>query len=347
MLWENIEAYYGSMDPRTFFIGRPTNMACHNLCIENKAPVGIELLLGLGAGYCVQDAKLPPGQINNMIKRLTNRMRWNYLFRNAPDNDNWIPGMYINSDKDPPEASPEIEACLRDLKRKLNMERRRYGRDIYPNLTRIQSSLIQRIRADNRYTVISTDKNCGLAIADTKVITQLGVSDHLSNSDTYKRLTEGQAHGQLDGVERLIASFISTHRDKLGDAEYTFLKRGLKRDRKNFGRFYTTPKIHKEVEREIPHPQLPHPLRPIVATCGTALANLSKWVDYKLQQLKPHILTYIKDSDEFLRYVKAFTTLLKGGKLPRNARLLTADAISMYTNIDTEHGLCILQLFLE
>ena len=59
MLWENIEAYYGSMDPRTFFIGRPTNMACHNLCIENKAPIGIELLLGLGAGHCVQDTKLP------------------------------------------------------------------------------------------------------------------------------------------------------------------------------------------------------------------------------------------------------------------------------------------------
>ena len=57
-------------------------------------------------------------------------MRWNYLFRNAPDNNNWIPGMYINSDKDPPAASPEIEACIRDLKIKLNIERRRYEHDI-------------------------------------------------------------------------------------------------------------------------------------------------------------------------------------------------------------------------
>ena len=164
---------------------------------------------------------------------------------------------------------------------------------------------------------------------------------------SYKRLTKGQAHGHLGGVERLIAGFVSTHRDKLGDSEYTFLKRGLKRDRKNFGLFYTTPKIHKDVERKIPHPQLTHPLRPIVTTCGTALANLSKRVDHKLQQLKPHILKYIKDSDDFLRYVNAFATLLKGGKLPRNARLITADAISIYTNINTEHGLCILQLFLE
>ena len=51
------------------------------------------------------------------------------------------------------------------------MEKERYGHDIYPNLTRIQSSLIQRIHANNRYTVVATDKNCGLAIADTEVIT--------------------------------------------------------------------------------------------------------------------------------------------------------------------------------
>ena len=37
----------------SFFIGRLTNMACHNLCIENKALVRVELLLGLGAKYCV------------------------------------------------------------------------------------------------------------------------------------------------------------------------------------------------------------------------------------------------------------------------------------------------------
>ena len=34
------------------------------------------------------------------------------------------------------------------------------------------------------------------------------------------------------------------------------------------------------------------------------------------------------------------------GRLPSNARLVTADVISMYTNIDTEHGLEILRSFL-
>ena len=62
---------------------------------------------------------------------------------------------------------------------------------------------------------------------------------------------------------------------------------------------------------------IPHPFRPIVVTCGTALAILSKWLDYILQQLKPHILTYIKDSSDFLKYTKAFQKLQKNGRLPK------------------------------
>ena len=34
-------------------------------------------------------------------------------------------------------------------------------------------------------------------------------------------------------------------------------------------------------------------------------------------------------------------------RLPKNARLVTADAISMYTNINTNYGLKVLRLFLK
>ena len=60
----NVEDYYGSMDVCTCLIGRPTNMACHNLCSKNKALKEIEFLLGLGAKYCVQRMKLDPCQLD-------------------------------------------------------------------------------------------------------------------------------------------------------------------------------------------------------------------------------------------------------------------------------------------
>jgi len=84
----------------------------------------------------------------------------------------------------------------------------------------------------------------------------------------------------------------------------------------------------------------PYKFRPIVTTCSTDLSVLSCWHDYKLQQLKPSIETYIEDSNELWGKLDSF------GPLPANAKLLKADANSMYTNIDTEHGLQILEGFL-
>ena len=87
MLWENVQDYYNNMDPRTCFIGRPLNMACHNLFKINKAPKGIEFLLGLGDKYCVQRTKLDPELIDKMMERLTKNVRWKYIFRNEPESD--------------------------------------------------------------------------------------------------------------------------------------------------------------------------------------------------------------------------------------------------------------------
>ena len=76
------------------------------------------------------------------------------------------------------------------------------------------------------------------------------------------------------------------------------------------------------------------------------MAILRKSLDCKLQQLTLIILTYIKDTEYFLNYLKAFTKLQPEGKLPKNARIFKADAISMYTNIDTDHDLKNLKVFL-
>ena len=81
--------------------------------------------------------------------------------------------------------------------------------------------------------------------------------------------------------------------------------------------------------------------RPITATCGTTQAVLSSWLDYKLQELKPFISTFIRDSNDFRKQLDDLACL------PTNARVVTADANSMYTNIDTEHALKSLRWVLD
>ena len=85
----------------------------------------------------------------------------------------------------------------------------------------------------------------------------------------------------------------------------------------------------------------PWKMRPIVCCSGTFINCLSKWLDHWLQQLKPLITTYIKDSKELL------TKLADLGALPPNARLFTADAVSVYTNIDTDHAIEVISAWLD
>ena len=310
-------------------MGTPSNMACHNYCISSKAPEGVERLLGLGSKYCVTRPELP--EIRDTMKRLRRDTRWKYIFREDPDDDDYIPSLYIRSDKDPDKASDEIEDCLNNFEKALEIERAKRSRKILPNLTPMQQALVTYLEKNEIYKIISLDKNCGLGIINTDHLTERNVSEHLSNSNVYKQLTKRQAENELRGAEMQMQRFMSKHRKNIGKAELTYLRRGLKQRSGKMSRFYTTLKAHKD----------PYKFRPIVATCGTAIAVLSCWLDYQLQQLKPFISTYIQDSDDLREQMESL------GPLPSNARVFTADANSMYTNIDTDHGLEILRQFLE
>ncbi|KAL7460470.1 hypothetical protein ACHAXS_000922, partial [Conticribra weissflogii] len=81
--------------------------------------------------------------------------------------------------------------------------------------------------------------------------------------------------------------------------------------------------------------------RPVVSTCDTYLHALSQWIDYHLQKLTPYIPTYIKDSNNLNIHLCTISNI------PSHAKLFVADAVSMYTNIDTTHALKPIGEFLQ
>ena len=111
----------------------------------------------------------------------------------------------------------------------------------------------------------------------------------------------------------------------------TFFKRGEEQCGDKIAQFYLTIKVHKT----------PYKFRPIVATCGTLLSLVSRWLDYKLQQCIHLVPTYLKNSKDLINQLREL------GDLPRNAKLFSYDAISMYTNIDTEHAILCLNNWLH
>ena len=86
--------------------------------------------------------------------------------------------------------------------------------------------------------------------------------------------------------------------------------------------FYTLTKIHK--------PNLAG--RPIVSGNGGPTERISSFIDSLLQPIAKKQESYIKDTTDFVRFIKNTPS-------PDNAFIATLDVCSLYTNIPQEEGI--------
>ena len=94
--------------------------------------------------------------------------------------------------------------------------------------------------------------------------------------------------------------------------------------------FYGLPKVHK----------IPVLLRPVVSSINSFSSIFSNWLDFCMKELLPLVKSFTKNSFEVIQDLKQLT-------IPRNALLFSADAKSMYTNIDTNTGISYISSFIK
>ena len=99
------------------------------------------------------------------------------------------------------------------------------------------------------------------------------------------------------------------------------------------GRFYLLPKIHKRLSSV--------PSTPVISNCGFFTENISAYLDHQLQPLTKKVLSYIKDTNHFLKKITDLDCL------PEGAILCTVDVVGLYPSIPDEEGLEALKGVLE
>ena len=81
-----------------------------------------------------------------------------------------------------------------------------------------------------------------------------------------------------------IMVFATEHKESITEAESDFLLQLLCLLPDSIPKFRMSLKAHKS----------PWKMRPIVSCCGTALQDLSRWLDHYLKKLKPFIPSYVR-----------------------------------------------------
>ena len=240
------------------------------------------------------------------------------------DTGDYIKGLYVPSTWNPPLIHDgNLELRMADFATRLDIANKHASQcHRRTNLTPQQYAVLHAIRSDQRFIICLTDKNLGPAIIECNEYIKRVFADHLDDASTYQRLTTAQATDMLEATQTRFKHLLHQHKDLLSPAEQVYFQRSLQCEHR-IPQFYLTLKVHKT----------PWKTRPVVACVGSFAEVFSKWLDHQMKRLLPLSNTYLRDSNQVLDELTAL------GALPPNAKLFTADAVSMYTNIDTEHAI--------
>ena len=194
-----------------------------------------------------------------------------------------------------------------------------------PNLLRHQRYHLKEIKESNDLIVIKTDKNLGPALIERSEYCRWVFKDHLNNNRIFYRYDDkDEAKRFMDDGINEIQDWAKTNKKMLTPVERKFLKRSIELNKENwYSHCYLMAKIHKT----------PIASRLINSTAGSITQGFGVLIDRKLQPYGRKTKAFIKSS---LDLKDKFSKL---EDLPPTAKLITADAVAMYTNIETQHAL--------
>ncbi len=303
---------------------QPNNLAVHNLCRTRQPPDGTINLLGLGLKYCIVPPKATPN-IKACMQKLAYKIRTkHYLLTNdRTQHTEYIPQLYIKlKNWFPPPAPLTTEALMTVFEKNLREASRINNQQNYnfTSLTPTQKTTLNEFKHSREFIILPTDKNLGPAVMNRDdYITQV-LKEHLL-TPTYLQLSPEMASLRITQTKKLLIDAFQAHRHRLTKPETDFFTRSFNNQHRN-PVFYGMPKIHKN----------PILLRPVVSCVNSFPSIFSTWLDFQMKKLLHLIPSYIKNSTDLIKDLQTIN-------LPAGAKLFTADATSMYTNIDTTTGL--------
>ena len=187
------------------------------------------------------------------------------------------------------------------------------------NLTADELSALRSLRGNVDIVIKSADKGGSIVVVD-KELYEAEALRQLNNPKYYKPIDQSLAEQNAIAINSIVNRLYDNDRISKRQREFLFCNLPVKNRY-----FYLLPKVHKP-RSKWPHRRMPEG-RPIVASCGTELSNIGKFIDYFLQPLVTTSEFYIKDTYHFI-------SKIRGQFISPQWYFITGDVSSLYTNMD-------------
>jgi hypothetical protein len=312
----------------------PQNRKVHNLCRDpTLVPPDVLHALGLGLGYCLSLKRKDENPID--FERFRKAIRTHYTFRNQPPRKLQFPKLYVKrgDDWDPDLAPRNVEKAMDEFERQTTTAFRasRNNEHTY-NLPAETIQKLRDLKKAQQFRVTATDKNLGPAIMEMDVYIRQALV-HLEDRQQYREINQETATELDEANYRRILRSTVDNSDLDAESRIFFTKKlcGLRNkdgivqrpDHLQLPYFYALPKVHKT----------PWKTRPVVSGVSTVFEPLRQWIDTQLKRVIHLCPSYLKDGWQLVHALRDIQDL------PPDAVCYTADAVSMYSNINTDHGI--------
>jgi hypothetical protein len=180
------------------------------------------------------------------------------------------------------------------------------------------------------FLIVQCDKNLGPSVIECVEYVQMAIRDHLSDTNTYRCLSRFEATLAAGHIRLSVKEWIVRHKNVLTKNERKFIPHCINTNKDPFAAFYLTMKVHKT-----------HLKSCLIVSCsGSLLFALGKLVDDKLKIFAHRQPAYFKSSQDL-------QTMLSTMVIPPHTFFFTAEAKSMYTNIDTNLALAYISSYIR
>ena len=290
----------------------------------------MEKVLNRGLNFCVLPLKLDLTQVLVDFKQFERTIAWQEFWHNRDQSEQPRRRIFKNKKHNFPRkhtAPTGMKIFLGAVKSEIiDPKNRNEAKSNLPDDELKALKELIRLQRERVITIKPCDKGAGLMVQDFPEYLEV-CQDHLSSNQNnnerkpfYKKVTEAALNEAKTEIKKVLQEAFDNEVISKDEFEQ------MDPENKKAGKFYCTPKVHKEHDASKPPPP-----RPIVSGCGSVTENIGLFAEHFLKEVSSSHDSYLKDTPDFLRTVELINN---EGKLPENAILVTADVSSLYTNIN-------------